>query len=73
MIWLYNYIMLFSYEDFMINQRKLMFKKNITCELDFQPNAWGVMYGPSTATYGPFTVTHADLQRLQGSYFLGGK
>ena len=28
----------------MINQRKLMFKKNIVCELNFQPNAKSVIY-----------------------------
>ena len=30
------------YKDVMINQRKLMFKKNIYFELDFQPNAQSV-------------------------------
>ena len=34
-----KYILLFSHEDLMINQRKLMFKKNIACELNFYPNA----------------------------------
>ena len=28
----------------MINQCKLMFKKNIACELNFQPNAQSVIY-----------------------------
>ena len=28
----------------MTNQRKIMFKKNIACELDFQPNAQRVIY-----------------------------
>ena len=44
MIWLKNDILLFSHEDFMINQRKSMFKKNIASELDFQPNALNVIY-----------------------------
>ena len=35
MIWLSNYILLFSHEDLIINQRKLMFKTNIACEPDF--------------------------------------
>ena len=34
-IWLYKYNLLFSHEDLMTNQRKLMFKKNIACELEF--------------------------------------
>ena len=37
--------MLLSHEDLMIDQRKLMFhKKDISCELDFQPNDQSVMY-----------------------------
>ena len=35
-IWLFNYFLLFSQEDFMINQCKLKLKKNIARELDFQ-------------------------------------
>ena len=32
-------VLVFSHEYYMIDQRKLMFyKKNIACELDFQPN-----------------------------------
>ena len=39
-----KYILLFSHEDFMINQHTLMFlKKNTACELDFQPNAQSVI------------------------------
>ena len=33
--WVINFFYLFSHEGFMINERTLIFKKNIACELNF--------------------------------------